>query len=182
MDVFECIAKRRSIRSFLDKPVPKAVIKKLLQAAVLAPTARHREPWRFVVVQDAKKIAWLEERVKAQYGVFGLGSKAVSKIVGRPTVFYNAPLVVFIAAEKGGKWFREDCALAAQNAFLAARALRIGSCWIGRANVLNKDREALRELGIPRNHEILAALVFGFPRGSWPKTPKREPKILKWIE
>lgn len=182
MEVFECIAKRRSIRSFLDKPVPKAVVKKLLRAGVLAPTARHREPWRFVVVQDKKKIAELEEKVKEQYGVLGLSLKTVSKILGRPTVFHNAPLIVFIAAKKGGKYFREDCAACAQNMLLAARALGIGSCWIGMANVLNKDGEALSELGIPREHEILAALIFGFPRGGWPKTPKREPKILKWID
>ncbi len=51
MNTFEAIAARRSIRGFQDKPVPRALIEQVLQAAVQAPSGKNRQPWRFVVVE-----------------------------------------------------------------------------------------------------------------------------------
>jgi nitroreductase len=50
--IFETILGRRSVRSFTSRSVEPAVIKTLLEAAVWAPTAMHKEPWGFVIVQN----------------------------------------------------------------------------------------------------------------------------------
>ncbi len=52
MDVFECIIKRRSVRSFVPEPVSDDVVKEVLEAARWAPSAQNRQEWAFVVIRD----------------------------------------------------------------------------------------------------------------------------------
>jgi coenzyme F420-0:L-glutamate ligase/coenzyme F420-1:gamma-L-glutamate ligase len=47
------VAARRSIRAFLDEPVPTAVLDTVIEAACLAPAPHHSRPWRWVVVSSA---------------------------------------------------------------------------------------------------------------------------------
>lgn len=179
MSVFECIAARRSVRDFDDKKIPEAAIQKILGAAVQAPSARHVLPWRFVVVENKEKLVELSERAFENM-ILPRERAAKFRLEGK-TVFHNAPLVVIIACdESASNWVKEDAALAAENMFLAARALGIGSCFIGMANVLNQDADCLRAAGVPEDLKIFAVLAFGFPKnGVWPKGEKREIKILK---
>ena len=64
MDVLEAIEKRRSIRSYTERPVEKDVLEKLVTLAVKAPTGSGMEPWGFVVLQDKKEIDALSDRIK----------------------------------------------------------------------------------------------------------------------
>jgi nitroreductase len=50
MKVFEAIANRRSIRKFKRNPVPEGDIRRILQAGILAPSGKNRQPWKFYVV------------------------------------------------------------------------------------------------------------------------------------
>ncbi|HEX9136494.1 MAG TPA: nitroreductase family protein, partial [Nitrospirota bacterium] len=55
--VIEAIRKRRSVRAYEAKPVPRDVLNEVLNAANEAPSAMNSQPWRFVVIEDpsAKK-------------------------------------------------------------------------------------------------------------------------------
>lgn len=53
MEVRDIIKKRRSIRKFNDIPVKPAIIRQLIEAAVAAPSAKNRQPWKFIVYTDA---------------------------------------------------------------------------------------------------------------------------------
>ena len=53
--MIEAIYKRRSVRRFLPRPVPQDVIEKILEAAVQAPSAKNRQPWKFVVVRGRER-------------------------------------------------------------------------------------------------------------------------------
>lgn len=61
MDVLEAVNKRRSIRAFKPDPVPSEILKKIVEAALHAPSASNSQPWELVVVSGAK----LEEIKKA---------------------------------------------------------------------------------------------------------------------
>ncbi len=61
--VIENIRKRRSIRSYKEQKVPREVTEKLLECAVLAPSAMHVFPWNFVVIGNREKIKELSEKV-----------------------------------------------------------------------------------------------------------------------
>jgi nitroreductase len=97
-------------------------------------------------------------------------------------IFYGAPLLIMICTSPADEWAKADVGLAAENMFIAARSLGLGSCYVGLANSLNKDRKLLASLGIPEDHEIIAPLIFGYPKGDFPAAPKREAKVLKRIE
>lgn len=49
---FNWINKRRTVRDFADKPVPKEVIENILRAASTAPSGAHKQPWTFCVVSE----------------------------------------------------------------------------------------------------------------------------------
>ncbi|MEM0475179.1 MAG: nitroreductase family protein [Candidatus Norongarragalinales archaeon] len=178
MELFECIELRRSVRNFENKKIPESAIQKILSAAVQAPSARHVLPWKFVVIESKAKLREISAFVVKRYGLLGRALD-LAWLRGK-TVFHDAPLVVLIVCKENVKWAREDSALAAENAFLAARALGIGSCFIGMAHVLNDDENALRAAGVPAGHKIFAALAFGFPKGGkWPEGERRAVKIVK---
>lgn len=181
-DVLKAIYGRRSIRKYQDKPVPKEVIEQLLDAAVMSPNAMHREPWRFIVVESREKISYLSEKVKGSMKLLGLAIRVVEFVKRRgDNIFYDAPLLVIMTAKKGYTWAKMDCGIAAQTMLLAAYSLGLGSCYIGFGNYLNNDKEVLKELGVPEDHEIIAPLIFGYAADEKP-TPDRKPKILNWIK
>ena len=54
MDLYEAIKSRRSVRSYLNKPVEQEKLDRILEAARLAPSGSSRQPWKFVIVRDTE--------------------------------------------------------------------------------------------------------------------------------
>ena len=50
MELMDIILKRRSVRKYLEEPIPEDKLEKILQAGLLAPTSRNLKPWEFYVV------------------------------------------------------------------------------------------------------------------------------------
>jgi len=185
MELDLCIKGRRSVRSYLDKPVPSAVVERLLDAAVWAPSGMNGQPWRFTVIQDREVINSLSGRTRELVmKTMPLPEQLQAAFKsGQDVVFYGAPLLIFISVKKNPDWRTVnllDCGLAAQNMFLAAHQEGLGSCFIGFASLLNQDPKTLAEIGIPEDHELIAPLIFGYPR-EVPEAKPREAKVLKWI-
>jgi nitroreductase len=68
MDVYEApIHERRSIRAFIDKPVSREKLEKILEAGRLAPSARNFELWHFVAVRDSDNRKVLSKRLYAKF-------------------------------------------------------------------------------------------------------------------
>ena len=148
MDVFEAIRNRRSIRDYSGKPVSDAVLKKVLEAARLAPSARNRQEWRFIAVRDSAKRASLAQAAKGQ------------EFVGK------APVVLaFCATEDddmmtcGQKAGPIDVSIALAYVTLAATAEGLGTCWLG-AYHEDKVKEIL---GVPANARVVAMTPLGYP-------------------
>lgn len=55
-DKLDFIFSRRSVRLFTDDPVPKNLIEDILMAGMSAPSARAKDPWRFVVLREAEDL------------------------------------------------------------------------------------------------------------------------------
>ena len=55
LDVFEVIQRRKSVRSYEPTPVPVEKLRKVLEAARLAPSAGNVQPWQFILVMDSDK-------------------------------------------------------------------------------------------------------------------------------
>lgn len=179
--VIEAINNRRSIRRYQKKDVPPEITKEILKAAAMSPSAMNSQPWRFIVIEDKTKISELSERTKNQLKQQGYYTRFAEKInSSEDTIFYNAPLLIIVAADGDDIWSKINVGIAAQTMMLAAHSLGLGSCYIGLANTLNKDPTILAEIGVPEGCEIIAAIVFGYS-DEQKNPPNREPKIIKWI-
>jgi len=187
MELDDCIAGRRSIRSYEDKSVPKEVIQKILNAGVWAPSGMNSQPWHFAVIESREIINKLSERTKelvSENMPLPENLKAAFKS-DKDVIFYGAPLLILISVQKKDESWRTvnllDCGLAAENMFLAAYQAGLGSCFIGFAAFLNHDAKTLADVGIPEDHELIAPLIFGYPSQT-PSPEPREVKMLKWIK
>jgi nitroreductase len=63
---YEVMDRRRTVRMFSDKPVPREVIETCLLAASTAPSGAHKQPWRFVVVGDAELKSKIREAAEKE--------------------------------------------------------------------------------------------------------------------
>ena len=63
MNVFEAVQTVLAVREYEDKPVPEAVIQRVVEAAHLTASSMNGQPWHFIVVDDREK---LKKRVRNQ--------------------------------------------------------------------------------------------------------------------
>jgi len=186
--VIEAIKLRRAIRSYEDKPVLESVIQTMLEAATYAPSAINVQPWKFTIVTKKAEMNRLSDiakpaLVRALPDVGDEGLVGLKKRLTDPNynIFYNAPLLIFVSGAKS-QYVVYDCSMAAQNMMLAAYTLGIGSCWIGTAVALANEQKIKAELGVPDDHEVHAAIIFGYPKNGFPQSPPKHPaEVLKRI-
>lgn len=152
MDVFEAIKKRRSIRIYQDKPVEEYKLNQLLEAARLAPSAKNRQNWTFIIVRDKQIREQLVHACNEQ------------KFVG------ETPVVIAGVADPTLKWYRIDMGIAVEHIALEAMKLDLGTCWIGAFN----EKEVSRILNVPRDHETVILITVGYPKVTPPQTPRKE--------
>jgi len=185
MDLLEAIRKRRSVREYTGEPVDDTVLRELIEAAVQAPSAINQQPWTFVVIKDADRLAQISRKAKSHLLKASLSEPAhpFREMLNDPDfdIFYHAPALVVIAAADPTDWAVEDCALAAENLMLAAYAMDLGTCWIGFAQNWLATPEGKAELGIPATYAPIAPIVVGHPRRPPPPVPRKNPDIL-WID
>jgi nitroreductase len=160
VDVYEAIRTRKSVRSYQNRPVEPEKLRRVMEAARLAPSARNDQEWRFVVVTDRAK----RERLAGEAS--GQGFIA------------EAPVVIAACAETdhrtmpcGQKAYPIDVAIAIDHLTLAAVAEGLGTCWIGAF-----DPEVVRRiLGIPPSVAVVELLPLGYPREPRPVPKSRLP-------
>ena len=154
----EVIEKRRSIRKFKDTPVPKEKIIKILEAARIAPSAGHRQPWHFVVVENKETIKKLAKRDWAA----------------------TAPVMIVGLAdqEASQNWWGNDLGIALEHIVLAATNLGLGTCWMGQTG----RHELVKSLlDIPDNFTVIAVIPLGVPDEiPAPKERKSLDTIVSW--
>lgn len=95
-------------------------------------------------------------------------------------IFYHAPAMILISATEDGPWSGIDCALAAENLMLAARAAGPGSCWIGFATDWLATDQGKASLDLPPSRMPVAPIIVGHPR-AWPAEVPRKPPEVRWI-
>jgi nitroreductase len=145
---------RRSVRRYLDKPVPDALIHDLLEAAMAAPSAVATDPWHFVVLRDPAVRSRL---------VDGLPNGSFLR---------TAPLGIAIcgdlalAHDHSESLLLQDCSAAIENLLVAAAALGLGACWINVHPRPDRLQHVRTVLALPDSVMPIAILSIG-----WPESP-----------
>lgn len=172
MQTLKAIADRRSIRKFKNQPISEETLQAILLAASQAPSGKNRQPWRLVVVPEARRA----EMVNILREV-GARLKAKGDDTGScewtTKVMEQAPVTVFVFNPDGlHPWLAhsidqnfsalvdtQSIGAAIQNMLLAAQDLGLGSLWI--CDVLYAYEELARWLG--EGGQMVAAVSLGYP-------------------
>lgn len=155
MDIFETIQARRSVRSYLDKPVEDEKLQRILEAARLAPSGNNRQAWKFVVVREAPLRGALANAADQAF------------LAKAPVVIAAVSLEPDRMMHCGIPAGPVDCAIALEHMVLAATALGLGACWIGRFN-----QDACKKLlSAPAQAKIIEMLTLGYAAEA-PTTPR----------
>lgn len=185
MDLKEAIYSRRATREFTSEPVDESTLRMLIEAAVQAPSAVNAQPWAFCVVRDKALLVKMSRDAKAHMvktTPVGLLSHHFDQILNDQgfDIFYHAPALIVICSVAEIPWAVEDCALAAENLMLAARAAGLGTCWIGFAQGYLGTPEGKAALQLPPAYKPVAPIIVGHPRSTPAPVPRKEAEI-RWI-
>lgn len=172
--VLDAISSRTSVRSFEKRAVGADTVELLLRAAMAAPSARNRQPWAFIVVDDPKLLGELAD------------SLPYAKMAAR------APLAVVVCGvltESGGAsnhgWWVQDAAAATENLLLAAHAVGLGAVWTGVYSYEDRVRAVRNVLGLPRSVVPLNVIPVGYPAENPVPKQKWDPSKVRrngWTE
>jgi len=185
MELMDVLRNRRAVRDYKGNPISREVIERLVEAAILAPSAVNLQPWAFAALLDTKRIDSYAERAREWLiknpAETGLGDDG-REILEKPgfSIFYHAPALVLVMAQNPVRQAIEDCCLAAENLMLAARDEEIGSCWIGFARPWLNLPSTKKELGLAQEYCVVAPVVLGYP-AAWPESHGRKRPEIHWL-
>ncbi|MEW5900266.1 MAG: nitroreductase family protein [Acidobacteriota bacterium] len=159
MEFVELIRLRYSVRAYKSNPVEEEKLRQVVEAAIIAPTAANRQPFRLLVIRTR-------------------GRETELKRVYNRDWFVQAPVVICACAVPAEAWTRKDgknyaeidTTIALDHLILAAHDLGLGTCWVAAF-----DPAAAREtLNLPAGLVPLAFTPLGYPADEW-KPKKRRP-------
>ncbi len=149
MTALELMKERYSCRSFTGEPVSEEQLDLILQAALSAPTAVNKQPWRIWIIHSDEAMAKLREVTRYHFNagtVLVLGADAVNGWV-RPF--------------DGKKFAEVDASIVGTQIMLEVQELGLGTTWVGYF-----DAEKLKAF-FPqmKDYELIALFPLGYPAG-----------------
>jgi len=173
----DLVKHRTSCRAYEPRPVPRAHLEQMLEAARLAPSACNKQPWRFVVVQDeAMRLQLINEAF-----LTGIPMKWAENAGAIIALGMQKSTVTHRIAPKisGVDYPLLDLGIAGEHLVLQAEELGLGTCWIGWI----RPAEVRRIVGWPRSIEPVSLIAVGWPVSAAGKPRPRLSvgEIAKWI-
>ena len=187
--VIETIMKRRSVRLYEPKPIPKDIINTIIEAGNLAPSTGdvkvvdeggkkrkifNYQPWRFVVVEDPEfkqklfqtiepiRVNFYESMKETMPEMYERGMK-LYEVMDEPKdlVFYSAPVIIYVIGPAKNSI---GCAMVCENIMLAAVSLGLGSCYVGFGSMVMGNADVVQTLELKDGERIYGPVVLGYPK------------------
>lgn len=148
MDNIQNILTRRSVRSYEDRAITKEDMRIILDAAMSGPSCANTRPWQFIVVEDKETL----NKMADANGIYAAPLKGAA-----------AGILICGDLDKAFPLAKEywviDGAIAGQNICLAARALGIGSVWLGTWPQMDRVEKQIELFDLPEHvipHSVIA--------------------------
>lgn len=158
-DAIANIMARKSVRNYTCQPIEKGKIDTLLRAAMAAPTAVNKQPWAFVVVDDAAQLDTLASHLP------------YAKMTA------EAPLAIVVCGDltkalrgNNDPYWPLDCSAATENLLLAAEAMGLGAVWTAVYPEEERMEAVSKILGLPEYILPFNVIPIGYP--AQPEKPK----------
>lgn len=167
------IQNRRSVKEYQAEQITDEELTAVLEAGMNAPSGGNRQSPVFIAVQNKE---WIQRLCKLN-----------AEIAGAPEgfdVFYGAPTIILVLADKNAPDAVQDGSLCLGNMFNAAYALGLGSRWINRIRETFETelgRELLKEAGYEGEYIGVGSCILGYPANGFPEPIKRKPDYYKII-
>ena len=182
MELMEAIRGRRAVRSYTEESISLETLKRLVDAAIQAPSAINAQPWHFTIIRNQAALDRISHAAKSHMLRTTAADGPMREHLDDPHfhIFYHAPALILISA-RDVDWACEDSALAAENLMLAACAEGLGSCWIGFAQRWLETEEGKRAVDLPSGYTPVAPIIVGIPREAAPPVPRKSAAIY-WLD
>lgn len=165
----EDIMTRTSVRAYSAREVESEKVDTLLRAAMAAPSAGNKQPWRFVVIDDRNTLEWISENFRTM------------------TMAKNAALAIVmcgdLTATFGGDardYWIEDVSAASENLLLAAHAIGLGAVWCGIYPQTDRVQQFSQMLHLPADIVPMGCICIGYPSGTPTPKDKWKPEYIHY--
>lgn len=142
---------RRSVRVYSPGEVSEQLVNLLLEAAMAAPSAMTKDPWRFIVIRDPDTLRMLA--VALPGGKMLAASTLAILVCGDQDQAFQQELSFLL----------QDCSAATQNLLLAAHGLGLGACWVGVHPSQDAVQRLKRLFSLPSQFVPVAVVSLGWP-------------------
>ncbi len=200
-DVCGLLSGRRSVRSYLDQPVPLEIIERMIEMAVMAPSAANRQDWFFTVITSGSLKHAMAEAVRRRWQEIVNANRQmamideVEKYSAGFAAFESAPAVIAVSAMQTNSVQSQllgenavlvsgsmaSAAMAAQNVMLAAAGFGLATCCMTGALAARKELEDI--IGLERKRILICLITAGYA-AEIPAAPPRKPvaAISRFLE
>lgn len=164
-ETLKVIAERYSCRDYKAEMPSDDILQAITQAAVQAPSAMNRQPWRVVLVKDKELMNEIE--AAALTSLKNMEDKsAYNRIMDRGgSVFYGAPCMIIVPVESSS-YSLIDCGILCQNITLAAASLGLASVICGLTGLAFSDNanteKFAKKLGFPEGYTFGCSVLLGY--------------------
>ncbi|MCB6994064.1 nitroreductase family protein [bacterium 210820-DFI.6.37] len=181
------IMTRRSYRHFKKEAPDREVVRRALDVASWAPSAKNQHPAKWIVIDSEDVIERIMEYIVENVKETGTSPEIVSELKEEHNnvVMGNAPMLILCYGRNNAINSPADTAIAMTTAELALQARGIGTCWAGYltrfCNSIERIRSLLPEL--PENNSFYGAFMVGYPQGeTYHHIPERLKRAdIQWV-
>lgn len=171
MDVFEAIETRVSVRKYKPAPVEREKLERVLSAGRRAPSWKNQQCARFLVVT-------LPEKRRAVFSAAPDSNPAKKALSQAPVIILVCAAPAQSGVSNGIEYYVADAAAALEHLCLAARALGLGTCWVG----IFDEAALKKEFGLPDGVRVVALTPLGYPEYEQAPRPRKELSEITFYE
>lgn len=186
------LVSRRSVRTYKNQPVERAVLAKLIDTARYAPSGHNMQPVHWLVIEDPNEVKglsalvvdWMRFVIKERPKI--AQAMHMDRVVGswekgEDRITRGAPHVIVAYGVENQPVAQSACTIALTYLELATYSLGLGACWAGYFSAAAALYPPMAQaLALPEGHQCYGAMMIGYPKHRYHRVPTRKEPAVTW--